>query len=65
MALSDSGARSSARSSSVMARLSLSAIGRGAEQPGFWAEPTVHRALLITGLSVLVNGLNQLSDDLG
>ncbi|MCS5699883.1 hypothetical protein NZK32_12635 [Cyanobium sp. FGCU-52] len=61
MALSDSGPRSSA----VMARLSLSAIGRGAEQPGFWAEPAVHRALLITGLSVLVSGLNQLSDDLG
>ena len=53
------------RSSAVMARLSLSAIGRGAEQPGFWAEPAVHRALLITGLSVLVNGLNQLNDDLG
>jgi hypothetical protein len=61
MALSDSGARPS----SVMARLSLSAIGRGAEQPGFWAEPTVHRALLITGLTVLMNGLNQLSDNQG
>jgi hypothetical protein len=53
------------RSSAVMARLSLSAIGRGSTQPGFWAEPAVHSALLITGLSVLVNGLNQLSEDLG
>jgi hypothetical protein len=48
-----------------MARLTLSALGRAAEQPGIWSEPAVHRAVLISGLSVLVSGLAQLQDDLG
>ena len=48
-----------------MARLTLSALGRAAEQPGIWREPAVHRAVLISGLSVLVSGLAQLQDDLG
>lgn len=53
------------RSCQLMARLTLSALGRAAEQPGIWSEPAVHRAVLISGLSVLVSGLAQLQEDLG
>jgi hypothetical protein len=53
------------RSSDVMARLTLSAMDRACGSPGFWCEPEVHRALLVSGLSVLVCGLARLRDDLG
>ncbi|MEB3332889.1 MAG: hypothetical protein VKI83_10410 [Synechococcaceae cyanobacterium] len=42
------------RSSLVMARLTLSVIERGSDDPGFWRRTEVHRALLVSGLSVLV-----------
>jgi hypothetical protein len=53
------------RSSEVMARLTLSVLERGARVPGLWAQPEVHRALLVSGLSVLVTSLARLRDDLG
>jgi len=53
------------RSSLVMARLTLSAIERASADPGLWREPDVHRALLVSGLSLLVGGLVQLQSDLG
>jgi hypothetical protein len=53
------------RSSGVMARLTLSAMGRASQDPSIWREPDVHRALLISGLSVMVAGLAQLQQDLG
>jgi hypothetical protein len=43
--------------SAVMARLTLSAVGRLADDPGCWREPIVHRALLVSGLSVLISAL--------
>ncbi len=43
--------------SAVMARLTLSAVGRLAEDPSCWREPVVHRALLVSGLSVLISAL--------
>ena len=49
----------------LMARLTLSAIERGCEDPSLWREPQVHRALLVSGLSLLVGGLAQLQSDLG
>ena len=53
------------RSSDVMARLTLSAMDRASSSPGFWGEPEVHRALLVSGLSVLVCSLARLRADLG
>ena len=53
------------RSSDVMARLTLSAMDRTSSSPGFWGEPEVHRALLVSGLSVLVCSLARLRADLG
>jgi hypothetical protein len=53
------------RSSWVMARLTLSAMGRASQDPSIWREPDVHRAILISGLSVMVSGLAQLQQDLG
>lgn len=53
------------RGSDVMARLTLSALDRASGSPGFWSEPEVHRALLVSGLSVLVCSLARLRNDLG
>jgi hypothetical protein len=53
------------RSSAVLARLTLSALERGNDQPGFWSEPEVHRAVLVSGLSVLLHALTPLQQDLG
>jgi len=40
-----------------MARLTLSAVERLSDDPSSWREPVVHRALLISGLSVLLSSL--------
>lgn len=48
-----------------MARLTLSALDRASGSPGFWSQPEVHRALLVSGLSVLVCSLARLRNDLG
>ena len=53
------------RSCGVMARLTLSALDRASADPAIWREPDVHRAVLISGLTVLVSALAQLQDDLG
>ena len=45
------------RSSGVMARLTLSAVQQLVAEPGGWREPMVHRALLVSGLSVLLTSL--------
>ena len=44
-------------SSAVLARLTLSAVEQLVAEPGGWGEPMVHRALLVSGLSVLLSGL--------
>ena len=43
--------------SDLMARLTLSTLDRLAEDPSCWREPMVHRALLVSGLSVLISSL--------
>jgi hypothetical protein len=53
------------RDSDVMARLTLSALQRAQGQPEIWREPVVHRALLVSGLSLLVSSLERLRADLG
>jgi hypothetical protein len=48
-----------------MARLTLSALERASRDPAIWREPDVHRAVLVSGLSVLVSSLALLQQDLG
>jgi hypothetical protein len=50
--------------STVMARLTLSALERASDDPACWGDPLVHRALLVSGLSVLTAGTRLLQDDL-
>ena len=50
--------------SAVMARLTLSALERASRDPACWREPTVHRALLVSGLSVLTEATRRLQHDL-
>lgn len=42
--------------STVMARLTLSALESASHDPACWSDPLVHRALLVSGLSVLTAG---------
>ena len=53
-----------ATQSGVMARLTLSALERASQDPDCWREPVVHRALLVSGLSVLTAATRHLQDDL-
>ena len=50
--------------SGVMARLTLSALDRASHDPSCWSDPIVHRALLVSGLSVLTTASGLLRDDL-
>ena len=50
--------------SGVMARLTLSALERASLDPACWKDPVVHRALLVSGLSVLTDATRRLTDDL-
>ena len=53
-----------ATQSGVMARLTLSALDRASQDPDCWREPVVHRALLVSGLSVLTAATSPLQDAL-
>ena len=50
--------------SGVMARLTLSALERASRDPACWKDPVVHRALLVSGLSVLTEATKSLNEDL-
>ncbi len=50
--------------SGVMARLTLSALDRASQDPSCWRDPMVHRALLVSGLSVLTAATALLKTDL-
>ncbi len=50
--------------SSLMARLTISAIDRASSDPCCWSDPIVHRALLVSGLSVLIASTRLLNADL-
>jgi len=50
--------------SSVMARLTLSALVRASQDPSCWRDPVVHRALLVSGLSVLTAASGLIRRDL-
>ncbi|MFM7269167.1 MAG: hypothetical protein ACKOZT_11400 [Cyanobium sp.] len=49
--------------SEILARLTLSVLERGSSDPGLWSEPTVHRALLVSGLSLLCAVLLRLEEE--
>lgn len=51
-------------SSELMARLTLSALERACADPALWREPLVHRAVLVSGLSVLIGSLVRLRVEL-
>ncbi len=51
--------------SSLMARLTLSAINKAAQDSSCWKQQVVYRALLVSGLSVLLASLQILEEDLG
>ena len=55
---------SDATHSAVMARLTLSALERASQDPSCWRDPVVHRALLVSGLSVLTAAMRHLQEDL-
>ena len=50
--------------SGLMARLTLSALERASRDPACWRDPVVHRALLVSGLSVLTEATKRLNEDL-
>ena len=50
--------------SGAMARLTLSALERASQDPASWRDPVVHRALLVSGLSVLTDATRRLNEDL-
>ena len=47
-----------------MARLTLSALERASQDPAIWRQPEVHHAVLISGLTVMVNAMAHLQADL-
>ncbi len=47
-----------------MARLTLSALDRASQDPSCWRDPIVHRALLVSGLSVLTAASGLIRRDL-
>ena len=50
--------------SGVIARLTLSALDRASQDPSCWRDPIVHRAVLVSGLSVLTAASGLLKSDL-
>ena len=58
------GTQAQARRSEIMARLTLSALERALSNPELWREPTVHQAVLVSGLTVLMGAMVRLSSEL-
>ncbi|KGG12868.1 MULTISPECIES: hypothetical protein [Prochlorococcus] len=48
-----------------MAKLTISAILRSCKEEDSWKDPSVHRAILVSGLSVLVASSKLIEEDLG
>ena len=57
-------AENESNNSGVMARLTLSALERASQDPSCWRDPLVHRALLVSGLSVLTAATRRMQQDL-
>ncbi len=50
--------------STIMARLTISAIEKSIEDPSSWKESSVHGAILVSGLSVLIAATKLIQNDL-
>ena len=50
--------------SALLARLTISAIDKATEDPSCWSNPKIHKALIITGLNLLVASTQLLMSDL-
>ena len=50
--------------SGLMARFTISALDRASKDPSCWKQPVVHRALLVSGLSLLVASAQLLKKEL-
>ena len=50
------------RPSGVLLRLTLSALDQASHDPSLWREAEVHRAVLVSGLSVLLSSLALLQE---
>ena len=50
--------------SGLMARLTISAVEKATKNPSCWQEPLVHKALLVSGLSVLSEASQLIKTDL-
>jgi len=48
----------------LMAELTISAIYRISENPASWKEPSVHKAILLSGLSLLIAANEVIENDL-
>jgi len=57
------GTQAQASRSEIMARLTLSALERAGGNPEIWREPTVHRAVLVSGLTVLMTAMVRLNSE--
>ncbi len=55
----------SSSDSLIMAKLTISAILRSCKEEDSWKDPSVHRAILVSGLSVLVASSKLIEEDLG
>ena len=51
--------------SSIMAKLSISAIEKSSQDESSWLEPSIYHAILVSGLSVLIASIKLLEKDLG
>ena len=51
-------------SSALLARLTISAIEKAQKDPTCWSDPTIHKALIVTGLNLLVASTELLMSDL-
>ena len=50
--------------SGMMARLTISALNQMSDDESNWKEPVVHKAVLISGLSIFIECIQCIEDDL-
>tara|TARA_Y100001968_G_scaffold70636_1_gene61820 strand:+ start:1146 stop:1334 length:189 start_codon:yes stop_codon:yes gene_type:complete len=50
--------------SGLMARLTISALNQISEDDSNWKEPIVHKAILISGISIMIECIQFIEDDL-
>ena len=51
-------------SSKCMSRLMISALERMSNDSSIWSDPAVHKAILVTGISLLITSIQFIEEDL-